>query len=292
MNRGSEHDLRPIVEVPIVFEVAGGTTVHSPMVHTTIGGVATRLILDTGATDHVLTKELVDEAALPTSPGEPGTDHAGAEVPSWSLGETVVDIGAASFALQAVVAITGPPPFAGWGVGGFLSPQHLHPTAWVVMDLAGDRLRLLDGPAAALDRWLDVTYPAFRHLTLPRIPGATTVEVSAAIEPHDVVATMLDAGGKGTEFSTDVVPAPPATEEERGGSGLSGAGVMGRRVVPRTLLVGGPEAVRIDVPDLVVRDGMGDTPGLVGEDVLRGTILVWAADIERDIRWLLSAMRD
>ena len=196
----------------------------------------------------------------------------------------MVDIGDASFALHAVIAITAPPPFAGWGVGGFLSPQHLHPTAWVVIDLAGDRLRLLDGPSAALDDWLDVTYPAFRRLMLPRIPGATTVDVSAAIEPHDVVATMLDTGGRGTEFSTDVVPALPATHAERGGSGLSGAGVMGWRVGARTLRVGGE---RIAVDDLLVRDGMGDPPGLVGEDVLRGTILVCAADVERDVRWLL-----
>ena len=289
MTRPAGTDLRRIVDVPIVFDVLGGTIVHSPMVHATLGGVAARLILDTGSTDHVLTKELIDEVGLPTEPGEAGTDHAGAEVPSWSVGEAAVEIGGVSFDLHGIVAITGPPPFVGWGVGGFLSPQHLHPTAWVIIDLAGDRLVLLDGPATALDDWLDATYAGFHRLTLPRVPAATTIDVNAAIEPHAPVATMLNTGGKGTEFSTAVVPPLPETAEEQGGSGLSGAGVMGRRVGPRTLLVGGTDGARIEVGDLVVRDGMGDPPGLVGEDVLRGTILVCAADIERDVRWLLPS---
>jgi hypothetical protein len=284
MMDGTRSDLRPILDVPVVFDLPDGTTTHSPTVHATLSGVGTRLILDTGSTDHVLTKALVDEAGLATEPGEPGTDHAGAEVASWWVGDTAVDIDGVSFELQRTIAIDGPPPFVGWGIGGFLSPQHLHPTAWVVIDLAGGRLVLLDGPGSAVDDWLAASFPAFRRLRLPRLPGATTVEVTASIEPYAEVATMLNTGGKATEFSSAVVPAVPGTEEERGGSGLSGAGVMGRRVGPRTLLVGG---TRVAVPDLAVRDAMDDPPGLVGEDVLRGTVLVCAADIERDVRWLL-----
>ena len=283
----TDAELRTIVDVPIVFDLPGGTTTHSPMVHATLGGVDTRLILDTGSTDHVLTKALVDEAGLLTEPGEPGTDHAGAEVASWSIGGTTIDIDGVRFALRSVIAIDGPPPFVGWGIGGFLSPQHLHSSAWVVIDLVRDRLVLLDGPAEALDIWLTATYPTFHRLTLPRVPGATTVEVNAAIEPYDPVATMLNTGGRATEFSSEVIAATPDKVMERGGSGLSGAGVMGRRVGPRTMLLAGPDAARVPVRDLIVRDGMGDPPGIVGEDVLRGTVLVSAADIERDVRWLL-----
>jgi Aspartyl protease len=287
----SRPELLRIVEVPIVFDLVGGTTTHSPMVHARLGGVATRLILDTGSTDHVLTRALVDEAGLPTETGESGTDHAGADVPSWSVGEIAVELGGVAFDLHAAIAIDGPPPFAGWGVGGFLSPQHLHPSAWVVIDLARDRLVLVEGAAAELDAWLDAGYPTFRRLTLPRIPTSTTVDVTASIEPSGPVATLLNTGGKGTEFSTDVVGALPDAETERRGSGLSGAGVMGRRVGRRTLLIGGPDPARIVIPDLVVRDAMGDPPGIVGEDVLRGTILVCAADIRRDVRWLLPSAR-
>ena len=45
------------------------------------------------------------------------------------MGDAGAEIAGVGFAFHDVVAITGPPPFAGWGVGGFLSPQHLHPTA-------------------------------------------------------------------------------------------------------------------------------------------------------------------
>jgi len=75
------------------------------MVRATVGGVATKVILDTGSSDQVFTREVA------------------------------VDIAGQSFPLHDAVAIPGPPPFAGWGVGGFLSPQHLHPTAWVVLTL-------------------------------------------------------------------------------------------------------------------------------------------------------------
>ena len=87
MTAAGDHPVLDIlVDVPIVYDVDGGTTVHSPMVHAVVGGVPTRLILDTGSTDHVLTKELIDRVGATLSPGEDGTDHAGAPVPSWLVG--------------------------------------------------------------------------------------------------------------------------------------------------------------------------------------------------------------
>jgi len=284
-------DFRYVLDVPIVFEVVGGAAVHSAMVHATLGGVATRLILDTGSTDHVLTKALVDEVGLPTEAGEPGTDHAGAPVPSWSVGEAVIEIGGHALDLHSVIAIEGPPPFVGWGVGGFLSPQALHPSSWIVIDLVSDRLVLLEASDPALDRWLADRDPSLRRLKLPRVREASTVVVCAAIDPGREVETMLNTGGRSTEFSSAVVPADPATDVHHGGTGLSGTGVMGRRVGPRTLRVGGDDGARIPIDDLVVRDGMEDPPAMVGSDLLRGTILVFAADTERDVRWLIPIYR-
>jgi hypothetical protein len=62
---------------------------------------------------------------------------------------------------------------------------------------------------------------------------------------------------------------------------------MGRRVGPRSLRIGGEGGTRIPIHDLVVRDGMEDPPGLVGADILRGTVLVFAAETARDVRWLI-----
>src|SRR6266545_2122966 len=124
-----------LLEAPITFRVGDDVT-HAPMVEAVVGGSPTRLILDTGSTDHILTTELADRIGLPRSAGEPGTDSAGASVASWALGELQVQVAGLSLALHDVIGIAGPAPFEGWGVGGFLSPQHLHPTAHVVLDLA------------------------------------------------------------------------------------------------------------------------------------------------------------
>ena len=132
--------MRILVDTPITFDV-GDERTHAPMIDVVVGGVPTRLILDTGSTDHVLTIELAQAVGLAAEPGEPGTDHAGALVESWTLGEVDVRIGGHDVTLRDTVAITGPAPFEGWGVGGFLSPQHLDPTAFAVLDLVGDRFR-------------------------------------------------------------------------------------------------------------------------------------------------------
>ena len=60
--------------------------------------------------------------------------------------------------------------------------------------------------------------------------------------------------------------------------------VVGSDVGERILLVGD---ARIPVPRLVVRDEMDDPPGLVGQDVLRGTALICSADTDRGAVWLV-----
>ena len=71
-----------LLDVPIRYDV-GDTVTHAPMVDALVAGQPTRLILDTGSTDHVLTIDLVRSAGLAHEPGEPGTDHAGSSVESW-----------------------------------------------------------------------------------------------------------------------------------------------------------------------------------------------------------------
>ena len=142
--------LTTLLDVPIRFDV-GDKTTHAPMIDCVVNGTPTRLILDTGSTDHVLTIELARAAGLPHEPGEAGTDHAGESVDSWFVGDVALEIDGVAFGLHDAVAIAGPAPFEGWGVGGFLSPQHIHPTAQAVIDLAGDRLILVDGDDAAID---------------------------------------------------------------------------------------------------------------------------------------------
>ena len=52
---------RILARVPIIFDVADGGTEHAPLVIGAVGGVVTRLVLDTGSEVHLLNRELVDE---------------------------------------------------------------------------------------------------------------------------------------------------------------------------------------------------------------------------------------
>jgi hypothetical protein len=279
--------MRILVDLPITFDV-GNEPTHAPVIDAFVGGTATRLILDTGSTDHVLTIELARTVGLAAEPGEPGTDHAGASVESWTLGEVGARLGGHELTLEDTVAIAGPAPFEGWGVGGFLSPQHLDPDAFAVLDLVGDRFLLVDagGDDRAVVRDLARQHPELNVVTLQRLAGEATPVVLAAIDPFPPVPTMLNTGGRGTEFATDAVPGLVGVEPDRVGHGVGGPAVRGTLVGVHTLRVG---AATFRVPGLLVRDEVGSMQGLIGMDVLRGTVLVVSADGRRPVTWLVPS---
>jgi hypothetical protein len=273
-----------LLDVAIRFDV-GDSVTHAPTIDAVVDGVPTRLILDTGSTDHVLTIDLVRAARLPHLPGGSGTDHAGSLVDSWHVGEAEAEVDGVALALHDVVAIRGPAPFAGWGVGGFLSPQHLHPSAHVVIDLIADRLVLIEGEDdAAVEAWLLARTADPVALELIRDPFEPTPVVPAAIEPFAPVATMLNTGGRGTEYATAAVPGLVGTALDEAGRGVGGDPVLGTVVANRTLRVG---EARLPVPRLLIRDEIDTMQGLIGMDVLRGTVLMLAADRRRPVWWLV-----
>jgi hypothetical protein len=281
--------VRVLFETPITFDVVD-RVVHSPMVHANVNGTMTKLILDTGSTDHVLTIELANRAALRSEPGESGTDHAGAAVPSWTLGEVPIQIESNALRLRNVVAIRAPARFEGWGVGGFLSPQNLHPSAFVVIDLVVDKLALVEGDTSTVSAWLRSRSPMLRLISLPRERGET-VEVRASVEPFDSAVTMLNTGSSGTEFQRTAVPGLQGVPPESTGLGVSGAIVEGEDVTGQTLRVGD---ARFPLPVLFLRERMPPPhpPGQVGMDILRGTVLVVSADADRPILWMVPQRAD
>ena len=246
-------------------------------------------MLDTGSEVHLLTKELVDRLGLAVEEGEEGTDHSGATMPSWSVEDVDLRFGELELPLRGVVAIPAPAPFPGWGVGGILSPQHLHESALTVIDLVDDELLLVEGSDADVLAWLAGRSPGLATLTLQRDEGFPSVVVRAAISPHPELPTMLNTGGRNTEFAADAVPgASAAAASERLGGGVSGADVLGAKVGEATLVVAGHD---LSVASLAVRAAMHEPRGLVGMDVLRGTVLAVGADVGRPVLWQIPAGR-
>ena len=163
-----------------------------------------------------------------------------------------------------------------------MSPQHLHPTAVVVIDLAGDELLLVEGGDDEVAAWLVERSAALETLSLERDPAFTSVVVPAAVRPFAEMPTLLNTGGKRTEFSSAAVPGLGDGTLERLGGGVSDTDVIGSSGGAQVLAVAGHD---VPVEQLAVRETMHDPQGMVGADVLRGTVLACAADRSRRVFW-------
>ncbi|HEX5578504.1 MAG TPA: aspartyl protease family protein [Candidatus Limnocylindria bacterium] len=276
--------METIFDQPITFTGVDGNATHAPMLAATVLGEPTRLIVDTGSTDHILTMELANRVGLSAEPGEEGIDASGASVPSWTLGDVPAQIGETSHMLGHVIAIGAPGPFEALGIGGLISPQHLVPQAWVCLDMAGDRFMAVAGSEADVAAWLTARTPGFRLLRLTRDPADTTILVRAAVEPFDEVITLLDSGGKASDAVASAVPGLGGDEIASSGRGVGGTESFGAVALDQVLRVGD---ARLPVPRLVVRSEREGPGILVGMDLLRGTILTVHGDPSMPVFWQL-----
>lgn len=268
-----------VLRVPIQFDAQGGEPVHAPLVLATIGAFRTRLILDTGSDVHLLTAELARAAGLALEAADTGTDHAGASMDSWLVGDVSIALdeaeGERALELHDVVAIPAPEAFARQGIGGALSPQRLHASAVAVIDEIADELWLVEGDAGSVRDWLLQRHPGPEVLELERRAGADIPIVQGAIEPFEPVAVLINTGGRHTEFEPEVLPGLAAATVEQIGTGVSGAAVMGGRAGARVLRLAGRS---IEVAELMLRSGIGDPPAMIGQDVLRGSVVAAGPD--------------
>ena len=208
-------------------------------------------------------------------------------MPSWTVGTVSAEMAGLTLPLTDVVVIPAPPPFPDWGVGGILSPQRLWPKAHAVIDMVNDELVLLESDEPSAHGWARDRHLRLRDLVLDRVGGERTVLVSAAISPHPSVPTLVDTGGRDTEFATAAAPGVGGGANERLGGSVSGADVVGQRVGSAVLLIGDGA---VQVENLAIRDAM-DPPGLIGMDVLRGTVVVCNDDPKGHVLWLVPNER-
>ncbi len=269
----------------ITFATADGTETHAPMVLATVGGLETRLICDTGASEHVLTTDLARRAGAHLEPDEPGTDAAGYPVPSWRVDRLEGSLAGWSIPLDGAPVADGPPPFAGWGIGGFLSPQALHPSAWIVLDLASKALSVVDDPLEAVVADLQRRHTALRPVRLPRDPADTTILVHAAVDAYADVLTLLDSGARSTSFAAAALPGVALGAEAARGRAVGGREMRSPTVEGARLRIG--DALLPMGPVFVTPEAHDAVAGVIGMDLLRGTVLVIAADPERPVIWFV-----
>ena len=282
--------MQPVLRAPIRFVAESGEPVHAPVVLATIGAIHTRLVLDTGSDVHLVTRELAEAAGLALAGTDVGTDHAGTELDSWLVGDVALTLdeatsSAAEIALHDVVAIPAPAAFIERGIGGILSPQRLHPSAFAIIDEVDDELVLLDAEADHVQSWLLDRHPGLAVLVLERAPGDARPIVEASVVPHAPVAVLVNTGGRHTEFEPSLVPGLAGGALQRIGVGVSGADVLGAEAGSQVLALG---AVRVAVPSLKLRTGMDDPPAMLGQDVIRGTVVAVAPDAATPVLWQVA----
>ncbi len=274
-----------LLRTPITYETATGELTHAPMVLAVVGGVGTRLICDTGASEHVLTLDLARRIGADLSPDEPGTDAAGDSVPSWRVDRLQGSLTGWPMSLHGVPVAEGPPPFAGWGIGGFLSPQALHRSAWIVLDLASPELSVVDGPLEAVLAELRRRHPSLRPVRLGRDPSETTILVHGAVDGHREMLTLLDSGARSTSFAAAALPGMALGAEAVSGRAIGGREMRSPTVEGARLRIG--DALLPMGPVFMTPEAHGTVEGVIGMDVLRGTVLVVAADVERPVTWFV-----
>ncbi len=130
-------------KVALQFELRG----HGfplPLVHGTVAGVATWMLVDTGANSHVIAGWLARKVGLPIQRlGDVGTDHVGHTIPTYRVDHPQVAIdGWGSLADGPMLVTDVPEPIEHLGIGAFVSPQSLANGAAVVLDFPGKEMRL------------------------------------------------------------------------------------------------------------------------------------------------------
>jgi hypothetical protein len=287
----AEAPVQIVLRVPIRFDAQNGDPIHAPVVLATIGAIHTRLILDTGSDVHLLTAELAGAAGLSLASVDQGTDHAGSSLDSWLVGDVSVAFDRASpsepILLRDVVAIPAPAAFSAQGIGGILSPQRLHATAFAVIDEIDDELTLADGAADAIRAWLRTRRGTPDVIALGRRAGDDRPIVQASIEPHPELPVLVNTGGRHTEFAPEAVPGLAAGDLERIGTGVSGAAVMGARGGSGVLRLGDH---RVALRSVMLRSGMVDPPAMLGQDVLRGSVVAVGPDSGTPVLWQVAEL--
>lgn len=278
----------PVPREARLVDRVGDTVLSIPIARGSVRGIATWVLVDTGASSHVVAAWLARRAELATrAAGPDGADHAGRPVATRiALSPQLALEGIGTVEDGAVLIAEVPELLERLAIGAVVSPQLLaREGEHVELDLDGGALRVRFGPAETEPR------PGFRSLASAIARGhtctarGTTPEglafvLDASIEGHRA-ALLLDTGSARTDLLSRSRAARALSSRTRPSSGAryAASGRVDSKSVPRAAIVvaGARRVVEIDVVD-----GEGDRScprdGALGMDVLAPCVLRFRGD--------------
>ncbi len=306
-NQGSEHVLsRPAKAEPSVSVSASvpvppaavlpekraalrfdvdGTTFPSPLVDAIVDGQPTTLIVDTGATQHVIASWLTAELSLPLEKGaERALDHTGREVPVLRLPHAHMSIsGWGSLDEASLLVVDVPEVLQRMNIGGFLSPQALAgPGRAVVLDLREGQMweGSVEESARKLASRADSNSRARQGISTCRGSIAGLRLFVPLIIEGIAVRMQIDSGAS----QSSLFMSSPAGKElsSRSSSSRTAYAASGAYTVPilesASMRLGAFES-KGDV-DFLPQGARSDCPsdGFVGMDVLKSCVLLLAEE--------------
>lgn len=245
-----------VMDAPLVFLASGGQTAPYPFVKAKIRDGETHLLVDTSMGQHILTRRFANEVRAPIQASRKVGNDQGSFVPI--EGRIGVEIGGAELDLDSVYAAEGQEFLEQFELGGYLAAARLSPYGTTIIDFRNGRLRLVEGPADLVSKWVASEYPGLSEPT-PLTDGAPVVE--AAIGERPAVPVQLDTTGE-TAFETAYINDPTPT---------------GTPLAEQSLVLGEKrlEGVTVNIVEAVSDVEGKELIGTLGPEVLRSCALVF-----------------
>lgn len=260
-----------------------GCPIGQPLVAAAVQGETVLLLVDTGASETLLSRSLMRRLGVPIQPSEPGLDHVGADVPTWTCVDTLsLDIDDYRRPIANVAVIDLPPALERAGVVGVLCPQRLHSHAVVRLDLRNARMELLDEAATSVvpDRECGDGLVAMT-LSRSRVEGeiSNLIVVEAVFGTSPATTILFNTGARESE-TADAGLIHSASGTRRWVRGLGGVRARGL-VVDASLSIG---SAVVPMQNIVARPQPHGLGGQLGMEILARTCLETCAG-DDTLRW-------
>ncbi|XYI03944.1 retropepsin-like aspartic protease [Sorangium sp. So ce1128] len=255
----------------------------SPLIDAVVAGQPAVLLVDTGASHHVLARWLADELALPLSTaGDVAVDHAGRPLAVSRLENATLALsGWGRVEVPALLVVPMPDVLQRIGIGGVVAPQELAgPGRAVVLDLREGRMT--EAPRDEAARALRARFGEAAVVELARCGGPNQgSELTARASVEGIAVTLKIDSGASQSSLFAFSPAGKRLSRRATGD-RSAYAASGRHTVPvlsgARLRMAGFDATA-DI-DLLPGERRATCPsdGFAGMDVLRTCVLVLAED--------------